>query len=196
MSAPRKPSPSSPLRLLPEARQQAIMEMLAAQTLAQVSKSLAADGLKASPNALSSFRQWRLQQDRLRNYNNLTEQFETFYTQINPNADRSKVRDMSIAFFMAEATANQDRDGFIDVAKLSLRDEKGNREKDLLQLKREWGKRQEELLALERKKFQRQTCELFLKWQASQQAVQIVNSPASNDEKIETLGKAMFGEDW
>lgn len=53
-----------------------------------------------------------------------------------------------------------------------------------------------ELLALEKQKFQRTTCELFLKWREDQRAKTISEGPGTNDEKIEQLGQAMFGDLW
>ncbi len=53
-----------------------------------------------------------------------------------------------------------------------------------------------EALALSREKFQRDTCALFLKWVNDEKAKAIAGSGATNAEKIEQLGQAMFGEDW
>lgn len=46
------------------------------------------------------------------------------------------------------------------------------------------------------KKFQRDTCSLFLEWFDKETAKQIATSGATNSEKIDQLGLAMFGEDW
>ena len=54
----------------------------------------------------------------------------------------------------------------------------------------------DEQLRLAQKKFQRETASLFLKWQADERAKAIAGSGATNAEKIEALGQAMFGEDW
>ena len=51
-------------------------------------------------------------------------------------------------------------------------------------------------IALAISRFKRDTCELFLKWQNDERAKAITSSGASNAEKIEQLGQAMFGEDW
>lgn len=51
-------------------------------------------------------------------------------------------------------------------------------------------------LGLQKKRFQRDTCKLFIKWQADEKAKAIVNGASTNAEKIEQLGQAMFGEDW
>ncbi len=49
---------------------------------------------------------------------------------------------------------------------------------------------------LARQKFQRDTCELFLKWAEDERAKSIAGSGATNSEKIEQLGRLMFGEGW
>lgn len=51
-------------------------------------------------------------------------------------------------------------------------------------------------LKLARQKFQRETAELFLKWHSNQRATEIASSSLSNADKIETLGKQMFGDLW
>ncbi len=54
-----------------------------------------------------------------------------------------------------------------------------------------------EALELEKMKFQRVTCELFVKWSASQDAQQIAGDRTlDNDAKTEALGKLMFGDLW
>ena len=54
----------------------------------------------------------------------------------------------------------------------------------------------DETIALDRQKFQRTTCELYLKWREDERARNIADGPGTNDEKIEQLGQAMFGELW
>lgn len=51
-------------------------------------------------------------------------------------------------------------------------------------------------VVLEEQKFQRSTCELFLKWQADQRALDVANGSSDNSEKIERLGQLMFGDTW
>jgi hypothetical protein len=45
-------------------------------------------------------------------------------------------------------------------------------------------------------KLQRETCELFLKWDADKRAREIASSDVSHAEKIEQLGQLMFPETW
>lgn len=53
-----------------------------------------------------------------------------------------------------------------------------------------------EELSLARQKFQRETCELFLQWSADQAAMDAARSDGTNTEKIEKLGRLMFGDTW
>jgi hypothetical protein len=53
-----------------------------------------------------------------------------------------------------------------------------------------------EMLALEREKFQRHTCELFIKWAADHRATEIATGSSSNADKLEEVGKLMFGDLW
>ena len=57
-------------------------------------------------------------------------------------------------------------------------------------------KRKDQEIQLEREKFRRTTCELFLKWRDDERARTIADGPGTNDDKIEQLGQAMFGELW
>jgi hypothetical protein len=51
-------------------------------------------------------------------------------------------------------------------------------------------------LELERKRYQRQTAQLFIEWHGDKRAREIVESRDGNAEKLEKLGRAIFGEDW
>jgi hypothetical protein len=54
----------------------------------------------------------------------------------------------------------------------------------------------ERKLELERRKFQRQSTELFLEWYDNKKVREIVEGRGSNAEKIELLGREIFGEHW
>jgi hypothetical protein len=55
-------------------------------------------------------------------------------------------------------------------------------------------KRKDQELDLARAKFQRETCELFLTWNADERAAEIAAGSQSNEDKINALGQLMFGE--
>ncbi|MCE0497852.1 MAG: hypothetical protein LV481_07905 [Methylacidiphilales bacterium] len=54
----------------------------------------------------------------------------------------------------------------------------------------------EQKLELERKRFQRDSTELFIKWHGNKKVREIVESRADNAEKLERLGREIFGEHW
>jgi hypothetical protein len=72
----------------------------------------------------------------------------------------------------------------------------GDQEKEKIQIRREVLRQREEIIDLKRKEFQRKTCELLIKYSEDKRAKDILESRASNSEKIEQLGQAIFGEDW
>jgi hypothetical protein len=72
----------------------------------------------------------------------------------------------------------------------------GDQEKVKLDIRKKVLSQRDEVIDLSKKKFQRQTCELYLKWYDDERAKKVVESRASNSEKLEQLGKVMFGEDW
>jgi hypothetical protein len=51
-------------------------------------------------------------------------------------------------------------------------------------------------LELEQKRYQRQTAQVFIEWYKDQRAREILESRDNNAEKLERLGRAIFGEDW
>lgn len=78
---------------------------------------------------------------------------------------------------------------------MKLRDSALEREK--LKLKKQAEERAAQELTLQKKKFQRETCELFIKYSKDEKAKQIANQKGvGTDEKIERLGKRIFGEEW
>ena len=68
--------------------------------------------------------------------------------------------------------------------------------KEILALRRKALDQRDEVIALAKKKFQRQTPELFLKWYDDKRVKDIVESRASNSEKLEQLGQTLFGDEW
>ena len=96
---------------------------------------------------------------------------------------------------MAEIEASSGEELAFNILALSkLR--KTDLDKAALDLRRRELDQRDKSIDLERKKFQRATCELFIKWHDNQKAREVVESRATNNEKIELLGQAMFGEDW
>lgn len=55
----------------------------------------------------------------------------------------------------------------------------------------------DEALTIAKKKFQRDTCDLFVKWCENKKATEIATAPGiSEEQRIETLGKLIFEDDW
>jgi hypothetical protein len=71
-----------------------------------------------------------------------------------------------------------------------------DQEKEKIAIRRETLKQRDQVITLAQKKFQRDTCALFLKWSKDKRAQDVVESRSNNAEKIESLGKLVFGEDW
>lgn len=133
MSAPRKPnSPGKDkpvpaltrLKSLPAADREVIYGWCsdAKKTLTDVRgeiRSVYSISL-SSDSQLSRFRDWQFHQQRLERHNSNVENFEEAFRRANPKASAETIRNAAIAFFMSEAAASGDRDGFIDIARLDL----------------------------------------------------------------------------
>lgn len=77
-------------------------------------------GFACSRNVLSKFWQWQSAQESLENANDLVETFEAFCRKQNPDWSADKVRETSIAFFLAHTAQQRDVDSFVNVAHLDL----------------------------------------------------------------------------
>lgn len=69
-------------------------------------------------------------------------------------------------------------------------------DKEKIGIRRDTLKQRDRVVTLHEKKFQRDSLKLFLKWAEDKRARDVLESRASNSEKIEQLGQIMFGEDW
>jgi hypothetical protein len=72
----------------------------------------------------------------------------------------------------------------------------GDQEREKMGLRKKVLDQRDQVIELSRQKFRRETCELFVKWSADERAKKVVESRANNAEKIEQLGRVMFGDDW
>jgi hypothetical protein len=89
--------------------------------------------------------------------------------------DVGQIEAVGQAVFTAAAVKAQDADTFATLRKL------GQKDKDQ---------------ALDQQRFQRETCGLFLAWSADQRAREIAAGSGSQAEKIEALGRTIFGDTW
>jgi hypothetical protein len=176
MSATKKPRADSKLKTLPEDRQAAIYEFaMGGKTLAETVKWLADDGLKTSSAALSGFLSWYGLQRQLEQNESTVEQALEDLKKNDPSLSQAQLDKAGNFFF--SALAIQEKDSL-----MWKRTKDAQTKQDVV--------RQNEI------KLQRDTCELFLKWIASEEAKKIASSSSSNSDKIERLGELMFGEDW
>jgi hypothetical protein len=72
----------------------------------------------------------------------------------------------------------------------------GDHEVAKMDIRRKVLEQRDEMISLNKQKFQRQSAELFLKWYADKKVKEVVESRATNADKIEALGQHIFGEDW
>lgn len=57
-------------------------------------------------------------------------------------------------------------------------------------------RQKDEEIAMLREKMQRESCAMFIKWAQDQRALEIANSPTDESERIERLGRQMYGDLW
>jgi hypothetical protein len=79
-------------------------------------------GFHCSRQVLSKFFAWQGSQEELENSNDLIAQYEEFCRKQNPDWKPERVRDNAIAFFMMQTTGNKDREGFVEIASLDLKE--------------------------------------------------------------------------
>lgn len=171
----RKPRSDSQLKTLPEERQSAIIEHMRDHKLADTVAWLRDDGLITSAAALSEFFSWYQLRDRLNRNQATVETLLEKLAQRDPNIPQDQLFQVGQEMFSALAIEQADPQAWALTQRLNL---------------------QRSELHLARQKFQRDTCDLFIKWSADQRARDIAAAPTSNTDKIEALGKLMFGEEW
>ena len=184
----RKPRSDATLRNLPEDHYESLIDWLLAGTPYRVVKKRLADEfkVKTSQAALSGFWESECSAALL--------------------ARRRKA--VSVADEVAEAAAAEP--GKFDAATIDALKQKAfelaiNPNADprdvkglfMLVLKARDQSISEREIELAEKRFQRDTCELFLKWYADKRAKEIANAKGiGTNEKVDRLGKLIFGEDW
>lgn len=175
MSTTKKPRADSVLKTLPEDRQAAIVDYARDHSLPETVAWLRADGLRTSATALSLFLSWFGLQQQLRRNESTVEVLLQKAMTTRPDWTPEQIQQTGQAFFSALALEQQDSKIWYLTQQVGLKKEQLN---------------------LDRQKFQRETVELFLKWRQDKQAEVIASSNAPHAEKIESIGKQMFGELW
>lgn len=175
MSDLKKPRADSKLKTLPEERQAAIADYAREKTLKETRAWLKADGLETSEAALSGFLSWWALQQQLKQNENTVAQVLENLKQSDPNLSVAQLEQAGQMFFSALAIQTQDSLTWkrIQDSKLKLG-----------------------ALELSRQKFQRDTVELFIKWAADKQAMELATSNAPTADKTEKLGQKIFGALW
>jgi hypothetical protein len=127
---------------------------------------------------LSEFWPWLRMQVRTANFNSRVAEFEEWYQGKNPEATAEKIRQAGIAFFLTEAASEGDREGFVEVAHLDLKNQSAKTKAVFEREKIEISKRR--LALLEKRASQ------------ADQAEGIARSEASAEEKALKM-RALFG---
>jgi hypothetical protein len=177
MTAVRKPRGDAQLKTLSPERQRQVIDWLAGLTQAETRRRIQAEfGLSTSAAALTEFYSWWHLMRHLEQSATFAQELKRTLAELpGIRLDEEQINAAAQVAFELEAVKAQDLKAFFLLRKL--------RQKDKDQ-------------ALDRARFQRDTCELFLQWHADAQARQIADGPASNSEKIDSLGRLMFGEEW
>jgi hypothetical protein len=182
----KKQRGDSHLKTLPEERQRDIIDHLKGHTYTETKLWLAQDGVQTSSGALSGFFSWWQLRSAMKQAESDTLNLLDLIQDEMPEMPADKVTQLGEALFNLQAIRTQDPKTF-----LAFQSAKHKGKMDQLN----YDQREREL-QLSVQKFQRETAELFLKWNADQRASQIASSSQSNTQKIEQLGALMFGEEW
>lgn len=204
----RKPKSNAVLKNLPSERQEQVAEWCAKRNdkddsgrdiprtggLAFAQQQLAADGIKLSISVIGVFYSWWcLERD-------LEISFEREQQVLAQTGDPKKAREAGETLLMRLGLATADPKLIVAAAQtsdnrraLDLEEKSGKTKAE--QKERSLAQKDEEIKLAERK-FRRDTCREFIKWYDNVEAKRIVTGAGSNAEKIEALGRAMFGEDW
>jgi len=182
----RKARSDAVLKGLPAARQEAVAEFARDHSLAATLAWLRADGVRTSSGALSEFLSWYSLRRRFSAFeaNSLT--MIELLREKRPELPESELQGYAAEFFQLQALEQDDPAMFLKFATARF---KARVESERLGIERE-------KLELAREKHQRETCELFVAWAADERAREVAASGLGHGEKIEALGRLMFGEDW
>lgn len=197
----RKPNSNSRLKTLPEGMQDTIFEWCSSDSLesavarckAELLDPKTGQPLLTNRDSMSDFFKWYPDAALYRNAQKRSLRAEELLKKVDPAASAEKLRAFGQLVFTDLAIEARNPEAFVGM----VGEERKNRELDAkiagFKLKYEQKERE---LALADKKYRRETCETFIKWQENEIARQIVAGPGTNSQKIEALGKAMFGSDW
>jgi hypothetical protein len=166
-------------------------------------EQLAADGIVLGggwQRQLSEFRSWWRLRRRVNRAESKARDAEELLRKLDLGLTQEKISQAGQIVFAEEALEAENAEEYREMEYLRLAKEtartKAELEKAKLELRKVAEQRMQGGAELDREKYQRDTCKLFLKWFADEQAKSIVSGGGTNAEKIEALGRKMFGEDW
>lgn len=169
----RKPRKDSKLKNLSAEKQEKIFAWInGPQSYPGALRACAVEyGITTSETALKEFWKWYPLQLRFAGYSSTAAHMQELLKQSDPSVSAKTLIEFGNKVFISEAIENQDSKGFERGAKLQL---KVNDQE------------------MDRDKFEVNTCERFIKWSKDEEAKKIVNSKVSHHEKIERLRKHFF----
>lgn len=194
----RKPRSDSKLKMLPDY----VQEQLYAKLEAGASYATALDWLymdfevSSSLPALSAWYSWYRTQERLRAAQDASEALIERLAQDGIKLDSAKHAEIADAIFLSEATVSGDEKAYALIRNIMVAQQRADGEEKNREISRQRLATVEAELRLKEKKFERDSCELFLKWVEDEEARSIALGAGSQSEKIEALGRKMFGDDW
>ncbi len=197
----RKPHAKSVLKTLPFDRQKEIFAYLEIHSLEEAEAWLAASGIDTGRSSLSSFRAWFPMSQSLHQAASMGDAVKDILRELPElNLDEHQLSKAGQAIFEAQALVAKDSGLYLALRSrrqmdrsLDLQEESGKTK--AAQKARSLEQKDEEI-QIAKQKYQRDTCKLYLKWFSDETAKQIASGGGTNAQKIEQLGKAMFGEDW
>lgn len=143
-------------------------------------------GVKTSLSAVSEFLGWWRLQRRFGQASARALQVQELLKERDPGFSPEEIARLGEALFNVEAMEAEDARTYIALQQLRLDRESAESRATI----------EREKLALSRRRLQLATCEKFLEWNADGRAREIAAGSGTKAEKIEALGRAMFGEDW
>lgn len=190
----RKPHANSVLKTLPDETQDRIAGWCAEDTLSSaVSRCSAELQLKTSVSSMGDFFAWWKLKQKFAAADSASKAAEELLAKIDPAASAEKLQAFGQLMFLEKAIAADKNEDFVSLSMAGVRSRELTAKIAGDRLKYEQKERE---LKLAQAKYRRETCKLFLEWHDKEQAKQIATGGGTNAEKIEALGRAMFGADW
>src|SRR6267154_565800 len=171
MNTPKKPTAKSPLQMMPEDRQAAVIELMKTSSTEAVRKHLADDGFKTSARALSEFWSWWHLRQQYQQTQTDVQQFLEMFRRDKPDLSEEKLFAYGQQMFSVLAMKQENPLDWSRIQKTSQR---------------------EKILALERDKFETDVAKKLLDKALRLKADEINASDMSNADKIAAMRREAF----